>query len=104
MLGPGPEEVRELKFLGRKIRHTQVRLEWEGDDKHVVAFLEKMRLGKSSGVTTLGVKKEGGEEERVAMVAQYSKKYRGLVALLNLYLKTSRMCVIYEQRKSDRIA
>ena len=85
VLGPGEGEVRELKFLGRKIRYTESGLEWEGDDKHALNFVEKLGLTQSKGVATPGVKHDestvgAGQKE---LGKQEAKEYRGLVALLN---------------------
>ena len=42
VLGYGEKCVRELKFLGRTITLTAYGLEWEGDRRHVGAFLRKL--------------------------------------------------------------
>ena len=42
VLGNGPEDASELKFLGRMISLREDGVEWRGDDKHVTAYLEKL--------------------------------------------------------------
>ena len=48
-LGPDVDEVKEIRFLGRYVRYTASGLEWEGDDKHVKAFLDKLDGGDLKG-------------------------------------------------------
>ena len=83
MLGPDADEAQEIKFLGRKIRYTQDGLEWEGDDRHVKAFLEKMGVEEGIAVKTPGVKSDKEPESSTLMSAEQATTYRGLVALLN---------------------
>ena len=85
VLGPGSDEVKALKFLGRSIRLTSTGIEWEGDDKHAKAFLEKLNAGELRGVETPGTKVESASviAEGVVLSDAESKRYRGLVALLN---------------------
>ena len=81
ILGPGQGEVRELKFLGRRIGYTSEGLEWEDDDKHVKSFLEKVGLDKPKRAVTPGTKRDEVEQERKALGAKEAKNYRGVVAL-----------------------
>ena len=103
ILGIENGDVQQLKFLGRTITLTDEGLEWEGDRKHVLAYLDKLnadfssmaggevefealRGGKSrdlKGVKTPGVKKTSEEEERIPLSPTLAKSYRGLVALAN---------------------
>ena len=83
VLGPGADEVKELKFLGRAIRWTSRGLEWEGDVKHVSMFLEKVGLTRGRPVGTPGIKHEHSEEQKTPMGMKEATEYRGLVALLN---------------------
>ena len=112
-LGPEEGEVRELKFLGRTITYTADGIEWEGDAKHVEAFLQKMELAQAAFGTTPGCKGAGhhggpdvgitaggrktrnvaatpgvkSETEdfnlRTPMSSEEAIDHRGLVALLN---------------------
>ena len=58
ILGPGVDEVKKIKLLGRTITYTPVGLEWEGDQKHCRAFVEKLGLKPEDmhWVNTPGVK------------------------------------------------
>ena len=60
IVGPDAEagEVDTIRFLGRSIRYTESGLEWEGDEKHVTAFLSKLAAGPLKGVATPGIKSE----------------------------------------------
>ena len=44
VLGYGSNCARELKLLGRTLRLLSHGVEWEGDSKHVQAYLEKLRV------------------------------------------------------------
>ena len=94
LLGLGEYDVRDLKFLGRRIRLTGEGIEWEGDPKHAPAFVEKLmeefggsdpdgslRAGLKSAQTP-GVKL-ADIPNRVPLGAAAAKAYRGLVALAN---------------------
>ena len=39
------EEIKQLKFLGRRITSTQNGFEWEADPKHVRTLLEELGVG-----------------------------------------------------------
>ena len=43
MFGGSDGEVAEMKSLGRSIRLVDGGLEWEGDGRHVQAYLEKLK-------------------------------------------------------------
>ena len=100
-MGTEQGETRCLKFLGRTITLTDEGIEWEGDPKHVAAYIEKLKdfaavpdssvggmLQEGSscgmrGVKTPGVKKQNEEEARIILSVALSKSYRGLAALAN---------------------
>ena len=86
VLGPDHDKEKEVRFLGRTIRLTSAGLEWEGDQKHCKAFVDKLNLGELKGVETPGVKsdskpKVGGFERPLSSAD--AKLYRGCVALFN---------------------
>ena len=104
IMGPDRDEVKQLKFLGRTVSLTKEGIEWEGDAKHVEAFLKKMDLAQEradhqsgttvtitgrgrkarNSVATPGVKRDIEEpDQRTPMSNDESTEYRGLVALLN---------------------
>ena len=97
ILGYKKDEVKSLKFLGRKIHLKEEGFEWEGDSRHAEAYLAKLAAEFSSvtsdattgmrAVATPGVKRadeeyadgaDGGLLER-----GLAKAYRGLAALAN---------------------
>ena len=88
ILGPGADEAKKLKFLGRTITYTSEGVEWESDQEHCEAFFQKLGVDsdKLHGVQTPGVKED---DEKAAvdkvgeMTSSDSKLYRGCVALLN---------------------
>ena len=84
VLGPGSDEVKAIEFLGRSIRLTSTGIEWEGDDKHAKAFLEKLNAGDLKGAETPGTKVESASvlSEGVPLPDADAKLYRGLVAWL----------------------
>ena len=82
-MGPEDDSVGEIKFLGRRIRWTATGIEWEGDQKHVERYIEKIGLQQGKAVETPGVKHDDKEVEDVAMTDKETTEYRGLVALLN---------------------
>ena len=69
ILGPGTEEAKEAKFLGRTVRWTPAGIEWEGDQKVVQGFLEEFALEEGRVVKTPGVKTEEPTEEPPLMEA-----------------------------------
>ena len=84
-LGLDRGEHRELKFLGRTIRIGTRGIEWQGDSKHVGAFLSKVGLERGRPVDTPGVKHEDDQhgEDMTEMSKEEAKVYRGLAALAN---------------------
>ena len=101
MLGPGAREIKELKFLGRKIRWTDAGVEWEGDDKHARSFLEKVGLTGGKGVDTPGVKHEECNEVKVPMSGEKATEFRGWVALLN-FIAQDRVDVAYASKETSK--
>ena len=94
ILGPGPGDVSELKFLGRTIRLTADGIEWEADKRHATAFIEKLlqefgpdeveyKGRQLSGVKTPGVKRTEVDLEKEMLAKGPAKAYRGLAALGN---------------------
>ena len=115
ILGPNKDEVNQLKFLGRTIALTPDGIEWEGDEKHVQAFLKKMerhtaaaagRLAgggnQKKGAATPGIKREGElYEERSPLNEEGVTDYRGLVALLN-YLSQDRPDTAFASKEAAK--
>ena len=100
MLGPEKHEVKELKFLGRRIHDVSGGLEWEGDRKHAEPFLEKLNLGNLKAVETPLVKsedKEGGEA-KAPLTGAEAKLYRGDVALAN-FMSQDRPDIVYASKE-----
>ena len=65
ILGPDPGDVQCLKILGRTITLTSEGIEWEGDAKHVAAYLEKLKEFSSIADITDGWVLHGGNETLV---------------------------------------
>ena len=82
VLGDEADEVRELRFLGRRIAWTSTGIEWRGDRRQVDALIERSGLGDSSGVDTPGVKHERNPEAAL-LPAEEATHHRSLVALAN---------------------
>ena len=82
ILGGGDDEVRELKFLGRRIAWTSTGLEWRGDRRQIDAFIEKCGLSGACGVDTPGVKHDRNLDAP-PMSAEEATAHRSLVALAN---------------------
>ena len=80
VLGPGGEEEREGKFLGRTVRWTKEGLEWEGDQKLRKVLIEEWGMERSSAVITPGVKEDRekiGEEVEIADKKRIARFRRG---------------------------
>ena len=58
MLGPGPKEDKEGRFLGRTIRWKDEGLEWQGDQKLKEQLVKEWGMEKGCDVGTPGVKEE----------------------------------------------
>ena len=58
VIGPGSDEHKEGKFLGRIIRWTTEGLEYEGDNKIKESLVKEWAMESSSSVKTPGVKEE----------------------------------------------
>ena len=86
-----------MKFLGRTIRLAAIGLDWEGDSKHVVAFLIKMKSEPLRGSRTPGTKRDIDLYVRVSLGPVEAKDYRGLVALLNL-ISQDRLDISYASK------
>ena len=85
ILGDEPGDVKEISFLGRRLRQTSTGLEWVGDRKLVDAFLKRagaMDVQSVGVVETPGVKHER-DEEALLLEPESSTTHRSLVALLN---------------------
>ena len=73
ILGPGSDEAKKLKFLGRTITYTSEGVEWEGDRKHCEAFFQKLEVDsdKLHGVQTPGVKED---DEKAAEINHHGSE------------------------------
>jgi len=103
MLGPGGDEVREGKFLGRTIRWTNKGLEWEGDGKLYRGLVEEWGMQECRGVVTPGVKEEGEgsrEEEKIEDKARISG-FRRAAAKLN-YMSLDNPKISYASKEISR--
>ena len=61
MLGPGPGDGKEGKFLGRIIRWKQWGITWQGDEKLLTEMVKEWGMDKCSTVGTPCSKEEGSQ-------------------------------------------
>ena len=73
LLGPGKDEDKEGRFLGRTISWMDAGLEWRGDDKVRKALMKEWAMEGSSTVSTPGVKED---REKIGADAEIHDKKR----------------------------
>ena len=85
ILGPGHSEVREVKFLGRRIQWKKNGITYQADPKHVNILSEEWDLRDCKFVGTPGTadeKLKGNMEEKELLNKESSRKYRRAAARL----------------------
>ena len=104
MLGPGGDEEREGRFLGRKIRWTSRGMEWEGDQKLVRSLKTEWGMQECKGVGTPGIKEEAETVKNDEIIQDKKRvaKYRRGAAQLN-YLALDNPKIAYASKEVSRL-
>ena len=104
IMGGAANEIKEVTILGRTVRWTADRVEYEADGKHRLELLRRMGLDDDSkGVVTAVVDKKGGgpEDDDQELVGEDRRRFRGEVALVN-YLGQDRSDLQYAGNRISR--
>ena len=107
ILGDGPEEVKEIRYINRKIRWHSWGITYEHDQVHVVNLLDELGMKDATPVHTPGVKdeKEVEEEERGGGSKELTKdqetQARRVIAILN-YMSQHRGDIGYSVKEVAR--
>ena len=100
LLGPEPEDMKEITILGRTIRWKEWGIEYEADRRHREKVLEYFGLNEESkGLRSNGIEKEC--ELEGAADSSCDTEYRGLVARLN-YLSQDCPDLLFPTMKCSR--
>ena len=84
MLGPGKEDLQQVRVLNRVLTWTKDGISYEADPRHAEIVIDELGLKDANGVATLGAKEEGTtkDDNEDKMDAHHSSKYRAIVARL----------------------
>jgi len=87
ILGPDYGEVREVTFLGRRIKWTSEGLSYEGDPKHAEILIKEWNMEDAKAVCSPGTAEEKGsganDEENQELDKTEATKYRRAAARVN---------------------
>ena len=92
LMGPDPEDDKEVVILGRTVRWKDWGIEFEADQKHRKILAEFFELEADSAAAAHNgdrEHKEYEEEEDIIMSKLEAKEFRGMVARLNYLLQDS---------------
>lgn len=104
VLGPGENEVKELKIFNRIISWDGNRgITYEADPRHVEIMVEQLKFGDAKIVTTPGTRDEGKNQEdnEAKLSREEASQYRALVARCN-YLGPDRPDIAYVVKELAR--
>lgn len=104
ILGPGPGEEKEGKFLGRSIGWTKEGLTWTGDRKLVEEMLEDWQMTEARSVDTPGVKETDNHEDNYSdepMSKEDGALYRKTAAKLN-YVSLDNPRIAFAAKEASR--
>ena len=102
MLGPGPEEVRDAQFLGRRIGYRPWGFEIEADGRLVSGLLKEYAADIGGPVDTPGVKdEEDANVDGQPMSSMEAARFRRGAAKLN-YLSQDRADLSYASKEVSR--
>ena len=103
MLGPGDQDLKEVRVLNRVIRWTDESIEYEADQRHAEIVTKEMGLDGSNSVKTPGVKatEELPEDQWEPLDASSASRFRALAARIN-YLAADRPDLQYSAKEVSR--
>ena len=105
VLGPGREEVREAKFLGRKIEWRQEGLRYSGDAHHAEVLIDEWAMHDSRPVVSPGTADEKSsiepEMEKKPLNTEGCRVYRRAAARLN-YMAQDRADLAFAAKETAR--
>ena len=105
ILGPGTDEAKEDKYLGRTIRWKEHGIEYEGDGKHAQILLQEWQLQDSKAVGSPGVPEEKkldmNNEEQTLVNGTRAKAFRRGAARIN-YMSLDRMDLSFASNSTSK--
>lgn len=101
VLGHGPGEAAEVKYLNRTIRLTSQGIVYEHDEKHIETVMKELGLVTGRGVTTRGVKEGTGAASDQPLTGRDEHKIRRLIAVSN-YLSQDRADIGFAVKEAAR--
>ena len=101
MVGPGGDEKKSGKFLGRLIGWESSGLTWSGDSKMAKASIEEWDMMNSKAVETPGVIEDGDLESDEPLGKEESALYRRTVARLN-YASLDNPFIAFATKEASR--
>jgi len=105
ILGPGADEAKEEKYLGRTIRWKEHGIEYEGDGKHAQILLQEWQLQDSKAVGSPGVPEEKkldmNNEEQTLVNGTRAKAFRRGAARIN-YMSLDRMDLSFASNSTSK--
>ena len=105
IVGPGKDEVRVAKYLGRSVQWTAKGIEYKADDNHVKILLDEWDLHDSKPVATPGIAEEKQNKEDVSLNELLdrdgARRYRRAAARIN-YLAQDRADISFTAKELSR--
>eukprot|EP00971_Amphidinium_carterae_P283385 5625998-Amphidinium_carterae.1 len=101
-LGPDSGEEKQVDFLGRSVRWTDVGIEVSGNGAHIQTLLKLWQMEDCNSVTSPGCNDsstEGTVSEK--LLGERLKRYRGGAALLN-YIAQDRLDLSFAAKEAAR--
>ena len=103
-LGPGKDDMKQVKILNRVISWDDKRgISYEADPRHVEIISQQLKLGEAKAVSTPGTKEEGrtAENQDEPLNNEQATQYRALVARCN-YLSPDRPDISFSVKELAR--
>ena len=103
VLGPGSEDLQQVRVLNRVLTWTKEGIHYEADPRHAEIVCEQLGLKDAKGVVTPGTKDEGTTKENRddKLDEAQAYKYKSLVARLN-YLAPDRPDIAFSVKELAR--
>ena len=104
MLGPGPQDEKEVRILNRVVTWHDDGIGYEPDPRHPEIIIQQLGLEEATSVTTPGVKESAGEDEIAEedkLEGSEATLYRAIVARIN-YLALDRPDIQFSAKEASR--
>ena len=85
-IGPGKNEGKEIRILGRKVEWCEGKIVYEADDRNIAAVVKLVGLeNKSKGLDAPMLVEDAGEakEDNKELEADEATRFRSIAALAN---------------------